>query len=655
MSCAPWGGLAREVRCHLFACLGCDVVAIVEETLEALRSAISEASPVNRLNRVPRFDLVAAVEELVLWVGDEHQSTNAFSANWVSLIDDTVHSMGECGPGLSAALHAGDATAIDELQACRRILKNRRAAPDPALARRLAHVANHLSANLKLGSTLRAAFDDLAGAESPSEIENRAALLISLIQSAGHDPHWFPRRIGAILADDAASIAAARGDESGPDDPMARAGCDPETRFELARDVLGESPETGTVVVWLRFAHAFLGWPPLIELGPDVTVFDDQWLHSSLKPGPSQELTRLAPETSRQEGWDVKRFVGDIEPDRKESKVFLRVSVDAATTFEAHNIARRTGDTIAGLASLYGTPSILWELEASYVMYTQHGAGGSMSSESTTTLTIRDQHSVQTDHTANTLADLADRLGPHLPVRDPDIAHAATLLSWLRRARSTQAAPRVLLCDRVVEQVSGWAGFADPRAFASEVLRLAWSISRIRNAIGNAAFASSMELRRLGEMTLADEFSNPSGSGPVDLRDFLKAFPSISAAFGAKGAQVADRRGVESVLRLAPHLESPAASRIWLEAYLKDFTRQEARRRRTRNLLVHGGPLSERTIEATVGFSEALAVLALGDCIRGRLEDQDLIDHFLGTRNNLSRVYTRLKKEDPLADVLFWD
>jgi hypothetical protein len=108
------------------------------------------------------------------------------------------------------------------------------------------------------------------------------------------------------------------------------------------------------------------------------------------------------------------------------------------------------------------------------------------------------------------------------------------------------------------------------------------------------------------------------------------------------------------VRRLTPPLATPAASCAWLREHFNNFTRNEARRRRTRNSLVHGGPLTERTVEATVDFAETPAILALGDCIDGRLSGLDLIDHFLEERARLDRVKGRLVDGEPLSDALFW-
>ncbi|MGI8579975.1 MAG: hypothetical protein ACR2K9_05455 [Solirubrobacteraceae bacterium] len=115
-----------------------------------------------------------------------------------------------------------------------------------------------------------------------------------------------------------------------------------------------------------------------------------------------------------------------------------------------------------------------------------------------------------------------------------------------------------------------------------------------------------------------------------------------------------DHENVESVLRIAPHLRSSKESLKWLRELHDSYARLDARRRRTRNALVHGGPLAERTVEAIVEFAESLAVHALGDCIDGRLSGKDLVDHFLEARSHRDSVAQRLANGERLSEALFW-
>lgn len=570
-----------------------------EEQLANVRKALNAAVPAGPRRSGRELDLTGALEELSAWVNDDREAGNVFAAHWATLLDDVLWTAMQCGPRLTAALLDADDDLFDEMKACRAILKNTRGAPDRAMRRRIEKAATRLQVKIVRGPVLCAAFEDVRIAQAPDAATTAARLFVAFCGEAGHDPLWFPSRLRSILADDGFAIAAERG-ESLPADPDAAAGATPEERIALVEKLINEPPVRGEAIVWLRFAHAKLGWPPTLALGDRVTLFDDNWIRSVLQHDPAQ-LSAYAPDAdSDDENFDVKLFVGE-EPDEesqgdRDRAVIARVVVPSATAAEAHQVARRTADAIAGLASLYGTRPRLWELDDSFVVRSENGSGGSsFGSPPRVRLDVDDKVALRDDHTGRELANLAETLGPHLPVSDPAIVHAATLLSWLRSARAAAAAPRVLLCARVVEQVAGWAGFGDPRSFSTEILRPAWAVARVRGTVANAAFSGSHELRRRGNPAVAGSFSDNSApwGGTVHLKQFLESFDDIVTALEG------DLSGVERVIALVPRLRSPASSAEWFEAELKNFDRYEARRRRTRNSLVHGGPLALRTVEAT--------------------------------------------------------
>lgn len=628
-------------------------MAVTEDQLDEVRNAIGNATPRGSGPKPTDLDLPSALEELTAWIEDDGEAGSVFATHWASLLADLQWAVDQCGQRATAALLADEPGLLDELQACRSILKTVKGPPDLALRRRIAHAAQSLTRKMNDGELLGAAFEDVIESASAKEPLAYAKLFTALCAEVGHDPRWFPSRVTSILADDAYAISAERGK---PERRQVgeRAGSTPDERVSLIRRLLAEPPSRGEVVVWMRFANADLGWPPILDIGDSVKLFADQWLRAAIRNDLDQ-LEPHAPEAMSEEAeHDIKLFVGDEpgEEERDVSSVFIRILVSDSTAAQALRTARRTADAISGLATLYGTPPRLWELDNSYVVRTAESGGGpSFSAPPSRELSVEDWTALRNDHTGRNLADVADKLGPHLPVADPAIFHAATLLSWLRGARASAAAPRLLLCDRVVEQVSGWAGFGSPKAFSSEVLRGAWVIARVRNTVANAAFAAGRELGRLGHKSLAKEFGDLGSAwgGTVNLKRFLEVFDAVIDELGDT------HHGVEQVQALAPRLRSSATSLRWLREMHQDYVRLEARRRRTRNSLIHGGPLAERTVEATVNFAEALAVHALADCIDGRLSHKDLVDHFLEQRSRRDSVERRLGAEEPLHEALFWE
>ena len=75
------------------------------------------------------------------------------------------------------------------------------------------------------------------------------------------------------------------------------------------------------------------------------------------------------------------------------------------------------------------------------------------------------------------------------------------MFGWLRGARSTPPAARLVLCDRVIEAVCGWAGMRSRQAFVREHLIPWWARTRVE-------FLTKTVARRL--------FLGPSARLPAD-------------------------------------------------------------------------------------------------------------------------------------------
>lgn len=623
-----------------------------QKKLEAASRALKEATA----SGGPReYDLGAALEEVRAWVDDEQHAISVFRSNWVSLLTDFLATLEGCGPELRRCLTHRSPDPLTELKQCRTSIKNRKA-PDRALIRRIRNVVTSLERLMAGPGVLGSAFEDLIAA-SPREREARARSFVCASAIVGHDAQYFPDRLRHVLAGDPSTVAAALREppQDNDDDPV-----DSARRKKAVDALLWDPPTTGTNTVWLRFEHARLLEPKVLKLGRAVLLFDGDWLTSEYSDR-SAELYELAPELIGRESSHVKYLIGEPSVSSDELRdrcVFIRVVVRRSTATGALRVAQRTADAISGLAALHGTPSALWELDPSFVTLGSSGDGPARFSRSAhSRLETKDQVALRADGTSRVLSQLSERLGPHLPVEDPAIDHAATLLSWLRGAKLAPPAPRLLLCDRVVEQVSGWSGFADPRAFIAEVVEAAWVVRRLHNQVAQAAFVASFELSGINESGLVESFAEPRqphqprGSA-VRLDDFLENFDVISTTLADHPTRpyIHD---IERVISLTPLVESPRATAEWLGEQAASFRRMEARRRRTRNALVHGGPLSERTVESCVEFAESTAALALGECITGRLEGRDLVDHFLDLRRNSQRVFDHLKDGWTLAEALF--
>ena len=273
---------------------------------------------------------------------------------------------------------------------------------------------------------------------------------------AGHPRTWFGRHVRDLLQDDARAIAAIRGDEL-PEGP-GKAGTSPAERVELVRRYLMEPARQGDVVMWMDYRLAKVGWPPVVELGDHVALYDDDWLRSCVE---QRVFDKLPPEVAT-DAHPLRMLLNPPEdPDRdvasgakelagEAPNAYLRVSLGNVEIGTARELAVETAEAVVGLASLYGFEPSTWEVGETWVNYIDGQAGGmTFGGHGSEVLTVQEHVALsqRVDHTADTLARVADELGPHLPVRDQRVGEACKLLSALRQARRSSDAARILLCD----------------------------------------------------------------------------------------------------------------------------------------------------------------------------------------------------------------
>jgi hypothetical protein len=587
---------------------------------------------------------MTSLSELVAWLADEHQISAASADHWRSLVGDVAAAVAACGPRLRGVVLDDYEELEEELAAIRNQLRDLRGAPDRSLLRRLNRVADHLTERGSGSSARSAALDDLLEVASADDLalsHDRARALVDLGPGAGWPTREFARRMQGALQDGDDDL------QDGDDEALAR-----------ARQVAERDESSADRIVWLRYRIARMGEQHLMTVGPRVTLFDGDWVASALQD-PSSELVGIAPEAAAdtREIQSLARRHGDAEAgEERPPFVVARIEVPDVRPGEALDRARRTAESLSALGVLYGSDPGVWVLDGSYVVYA-HGryASASFSADVGMRLPAYAGLALQKDRTAATLANLTDSLGPHLPVGDPKIAEAARLLHWLQEAQLTGAPPRLLLCDRVIEQVRGWAGVGDLRHFVQGDLRLPWVGRQLEAEIETAAWQSLEELTRAepsSEAAALFAIEDETHRRGIHLPRFLVHLDRVAAAIN----EVPHLWESSLPLRLAAlkkQCGTPNARRRWFKELLSTFDRAEGRRRRTRNALVHGGPLTESTVESVVAFAERLAFYALGESIEGRLAGKDLVDHFLARRDDHGAMERAIADGQPLSEALF--
>ena len=157
--------------------------------------------------------------------------------------------------------------------------------------------------------------------------------------------------------------------------------------------------------------------------------------------------------------------------------------------------ARETAELLTGLASLHGASHNLWMLSDSYLMLadgaTYHGTVPGALKGNPHPLNEVD---LVRDRTLSILRSEATALSPSCPRRRA-AASRGKLLGWLRAAAGAPAPARLVLTDRVIEQVSGWAGISDRSRFTREYLQPVWAYNRIREEIVSATVEAVTAVR----------------------------------------------------------------------------------------------------------------------------------------------------------------
>lgn len=232
-------------------------------------------------------------------------------------------------------------------------------------------------------------------------------------------------------------------------------------------------------------------WNPVIQIGEHVTVFSGEWLGSVLVAGESRKL----PEEVRGDTRHLETLVGAgaggedgaVSNASELPEAVVRVDVGDVLRSQARDLAAETSELLVSLASLHGAPPSIWQLTGDCVSFVDgRPAGASFGTPRFFAASSEQELEMAEDNTASTLAEMASRLGSNLPMTRPQGRRAAQLLVWLRRARQTWEPGRLVLCDRVFEQVAGWAGIADRARFIRDDLRLAWALRQVRGEIAGS-------------------------------------------------------------------------------------------------------------------------------------------------------------------------
>jgi hypothetical protein len=624
----------------------------------------------------PRYGVlnpVAAVQELRAWVDDDHQwSEDAQRQNWQSLLEDVLASFGKLPHATSTLLESEVEAPLTVLRAALdSIDRDRHAAFDDLLRARLADSERALRSALSGAPLLVVCWEDLQRAIRKTNYTRETetlALLASLSEFQGQPWPELSKRIGRILGDEESEVArvlAEFGDMTDPE-PQARtrrAGLSAGERLALARGLLERAPERAIRIVWLAYLDGQLP-RMVVPLGDAVTLYEGRWLRAVLASWEQSEHAHEHVPSEVAEHRDECLLSWEHDGDENRPFVLIRVALGEGPVPAALDEGRDTGQALLALAAFYNSGRAVWSETGSVIVFADgeprlrtlgFGDGDSPDGQGKPS---------DKDRGALLLEELAPTIAGHLPVKDERVRAALELLRWLLEAGRTWAPANFLLCDRIMERVSGWAGERDPSRFAREQLALSWSRERLTGEIAEATrravYAIDAPLSAPSEPARREAFLEAIGSrgiikqGP-GLRDRVNLRAAVQEMEWLMSWQRAGSETARHLDELAARIASPEATLRTLKASTADFMVLIERARRTRNAIAHGGPISDGTLANVGGFYEQIASDALNEALYACMTGLDMRSHFGSRQARHDQMLERLREGVQAASALFWD
>ncbi len=604
-----------------------------------------------------------ALDELTRWLSDDHQWGAPRSAShWLSLIRDVVNALSDLGP--SGQTELGVERAIAELDQCAVAFVSKSAVKDPALRERLSQCTDAIRKRAAVPSALMAAWDDVVA----SAVDRDSAVAVargclSLATWMGHDADLFVSRITRAL--DGEEAMRIDGELVSPP-----TGVRFEERLSAARAAVAVEPATVHMTVWLRFRLAQIRWPPVIPIGEEVRIYRGDWLRSYLcASAPHQELPS---EAIGEDASFLRDFCGveraHVEaggPPHDPNEIptaYIRVVVGDQFAARAVDIARSNAEALAALGAVYGEEPTMWRLDRSYLVFSGDRLAGSCdeAEEPQWTETV----GVAEDRTAEIVRRLSERLAGHVPFRDTELEEAMAMFGWLRGARSAPPAARLVLCDRVIEAVCGWVGMRSRDAFVRERVIPWWAHLRVEFLVTKVArrlLYSHPPARLPADDPFRAAWEEIVNHEPLGLR---KHPPKVkTSTLVAEVPWLLERVPLGTPLgrdlgELYRRTRTGADALAYWDSWQARGERIEVRRLRTRNAIIHGGPVAPGTVDSVALFAEHIASEALITSLDAKLAGKSITSYFQDRHARVADMRRRLQDEDPNdppGDILFVD
>lgn len=601
-----------------------------------------------------------ALDELTRWLSDDHQWGAPRSAShWLSLIRDVVGALNDLGP--SAHIELGVEPAIAELDQCAAAFESMSVVKDHALRERLFRCAGDITRRAESPSGLMAAWEDVVASAAERDVAARAArAFLSLATWMGHDADGIVRAITRAL-DGEEAMRIDGGLVSPPTVvPLGE-------RLQAARAAVAVEPAMVQMMVWLRFRLAQIRWPPTIFIGEEARIYSGDWLRSCLCAASSCQ--DLPPEAAGPDASYLREFCG-VEQAHVEAggpphdpneipTAYIHVALGEQLAARGVEMARSNAEALAAFGAVYGEEPTLWRLDRSYLVFSGDRLIGSCdeAEEPGWTETVGPAE----DRTAEIISGLRERLTGHVPFRDPELEEAMAMFGWLRGARSTPLAARLVLCDRVIEAVCGWVGMRSRDAFVREHLIPWWALWRVEFLVTKVArrLAYGPPARLPVDDPLRAVWDEILNHEPLGLRRHPRAVKTSTLVAEVPWLLERVPHDIpfgQDLAELERHTRTGPDALAYWDAWQERGKRIEARRLRTRNALIHGGPLAPATVGSVALFAEHIASQALIASLDAKLAGKTIRRYFQAQHARIAEMRRRLHRDapdDPPGVVLF--
>jgi hypothetical protein len=609
-----------------------------------------------------------ALDELRDWLADEHWWREGSHATWLALCADVDDALASAGSPLYAVaslpvdrLRSSLAAFTVALRQDKKDGRNARQARTAARRNELVGLEHAVRDALARPTAVAAAWQGLLeacrGVADENTLDQRQAELWHAAEDAGHPWDRLFRLMRGVLGDSERDIGEVRRDVAAgvirllprPAD-YGPAGVPLSERLDLLEQYLRLPVADAHSEVWVAIDDAFIDGASF-TVGA-VTFWNGRELRAAAA---SNELLTLPPAVQRhtwlfQWLWERR--------DSESPFVLAQVDVGGGRPNAARDDARDTVRAMLVLAE-FDEGYSSWKVADRGLL---HFADGEWVFRNQLEPRARPAGLARArmgrDNTRQALETRAASLASHLPLRatTAQVRHTFELVHWLSRGRATPGSARIVLTKRVIERAAGWTGV--PEATFTDDLAIPWARRRVVEHLGSAVRralrvlehdpareAAWLEVHRARGIV---RYTDAEVDAQIVLLD--KAIENFAWLVD----QLPDGSAEQTELkRLAPRVASGAALAAWVKEHGDVFVLLRNRYRRHRHAIVHGGPLSEESVDTILLFADALAVETLAAALDSVLARQPLDQYFARRKTVYERWLGALQTSSAPVHELF--